>query len=240
MPWAEFEEKQYEIAATVELGRRGDVFGAGQVLEKIVGYDAAAAPSADHPIWRVLRLPRPRGLRLLPSHWQRRTQPAARELPSVAVSLILQYKRPEYLLSRQRKAVGTLGSRVLPDHANLAPAADFSGWSETWAPPPPSATRRLRSGNVDNSKPLNSRTRSWGGLVMSGRPTWEDTAFGHTTNLESTDAPIPQGHAGPSGRSRTYSRCGRDTTSVRPGFVGPYYLVICVLSVEPRWSGIRC
>lgn len=97
MPWAEFEEKQYEIAATLELGRRGDVFGAGQVLEKIVGYDAAAAPSSDHPMWRVLRVSRPSGLRLLPSHWQPGENPNSEELPSVLVSLILQYKRPEYL-----------------------------------------------------------------------------------------------------------------------------------------------
>jgi hypothetical protein len=97
MPWAEFEEKQYEIAATVELGRRGDVFGAGQVLEKIVGYDVVAAPSSDHPLWRVLRVPRPSGLRLLPSHWQRGAEPSPEELPSALISLILQYKRPEYL-----------------------------------------------------------------------------------------------------------------------------------------------
>jgi hypothetical protein len=101
--WAEFEEKQYEIAATVELGRRGDVFGAGQVLEEIVGYDAAAAPSSDHPLWRVLRVPRPRGLRLLPSHWQRGTEPHPQDLPSRLVSLILQYKRPEYLRGANAK-----------------------------------------------------------------------------------------------------------------------------------------
>lgn len=106
MPWAEFEEKQYEVAATVELGRRGDVFGAGQVLEKIVGYDAAAAPSVDHPVWRVLRAPRPRGLRLLPDHWQPGRQPTADELPSVVVSLILQYKRPEYLRGANAKQWG--------------------------------------------------------------------------------------------------------------------------------------
>jgi hypothetical protein len=97
VPWAEFEEKQYEIAAAIELGRRGDVFGAGQVLERIVGYDAAATPSSDHPLWRVLRVPRPAGLRLLPSHWHGERQPRPEALPSALVSLILQYKRPEYL-----------------------------------------------------------------------------------------------------------------------------------------------
>jgi hypothetical protein len=103
VPWAEFEEKQYETAATVELGRRGDVFGAGQVLEKIVGYDAAVAPSSDHPLWRLLRVPRPRGLRLLPAHWASGVQPKTEELPSVAISLILQYKRPEHLFGANAK-----------------------------------------------------------------------------------------------------------------------------------------
>lgn len=103
MPWAEFEEKQYEIAATVELGRRGDVFGAGQVFEKILGYDASAAPFPDHPIWRVMRAGRPKGLRLLPSHWHGGTTPPADALPSVLVSLIVQYKRPEYLRGANAK-----------------------------------------------------------------------------------------------------------------------------------------
>jgi hypothetical protein len=48
--WAEFEEKEYESAAFGELMRPGASgpsvsFSAGQVLERIVGYDAAAVPS---------------------------------------------------------------------------------------------------------------------------------------------------------------------------------------------------
>jgi hypothetical protein len=106
MAWAEFEEKEYEIAATVELGRRGDVFGAGQVLEAILGYDTAAAPGKSHVIWRVLEVPRPSGLRLIPAHWQPGETPSAGELPSAVVSLVLQYKRPEYLRGGAAKQWG--------------------------------------------------------------------------------------------------------------------------------------
>jgi hypothetical protein len=100
--WAEFEEKEYETAAVGEL-MRADVggnsfaFSAGQVLEKVVGYDAAAAPSAAHVIWRIVQLPRPVGVRLLPSLWAPGAVPRADQLPTSPVMLVLQFKRPEYL-----------------------------------------------------------------------------------------------------------------------------------------------
>lgn len=101
MPRAEFEEKEYETAALVELGTHGSphrpVFSSGQVLEKILGYDAAADPDPTHPIWQVLALPRPPSLRLLPSHWPLGASPPATRLPRVPISLLLQFKRPEYL-----------------------------------------------------------------------------------------------------------------------------------------------
>jgi len=53
MSRAEFEEKQYETAFLQELagGRPlGLVFSSGQLLEKIVGYDAAAAPDVSNVI----------------------------------------------------------------------------------------------------------------------------------------------------------------------------------------------
>jgi hypothetical protein len=59
MPFAEFEEREYEIAATIELaGVSGVVLGPGQVAEKLLGYDTATNPTADNPIWEVLRIPR--------------------------------------------------------------------------------------------------------------------------------------------------------------------------------------
>jgi hypothetical protein len=99
MPIAEFEEKQYEVPANIELGvQHAAVFAAGQVLEAVVGYDVAADPPQNAPIWRLVGVNAPTGLQLVPNLWQRaRVQPKAPELPSTYVSLIFQYKRPRYL-----------------------------------------------------------------------------------------------------------------------------------------------
>ena len=102
MTWAEFEEKEYESAAFGELMRsdasgKSFAFSAGQVLEGIVGYDAAATPSAAHVVWRILQLPRPAGVRLLPSLWPVSSRPPAERLPGTPVTLVVQFKRPEYL-----------------------------------------------------------------------------------------------------------------------------------------------
>lgn len=99
MPTAQFEEKQYEVPANIELGlHHPAVFPAGQVLEAVVGYDVAAHQPQNAPIWRLIGVNAPKGLLLIPNLWQRaRVQPKAPQLPSTYVSLILQYKRPEYL-----------------------------------------------------------------------------------------------------------------------------------------------
>jgi hypothetical protein len=97
--WAEFEEKEFEIAAAIELALTGSVFSSGQVLEGIVGYDAAVALGPGSPLWRILGARRPRGVRLVPTMWAPGPLPRAWRLPQSPVSLILQYKRPE-LLSR--------------------------------------------------------------------------------------------------------------------------------------------
>src|SRR5690554_6729805 len=100
MPRAEFEEKQYETAANIELARglrHPAVFSSGQVLEEILGYDTVAAPSASHVIWRVLGVPRPKGVRLVPSFWLPHPSLPAERLPLSPVSLVLQFKRPDHL-----------------------------------------------------------------------------------------------------------------------------------------------
>ncbi len=101
MPRAEFEEKEFEVAAAIELAwgpeGRGAIYSSGQVIENILGYDAAACPSTNHPIWGVLAVSRPPGLRLWPSFWLPGVMPPLARLPSNPVSLILQYKRPTYL-----------------------------------------------------------------------------------------------------------------------------------------------
>lgn len=102
---AEFEEKEYETAAVIELasGKLGRVYSAGQVMERLLGYDAVASPPDGHAIWRVLALPRPAGLRLLPQHWGSGERPDRSRLPTLPISLILQFKRPEYLAGARAK-----------------------------------------------------------------------------------------------------------------------------------------
>lgn len=97
---AEFEEKEFENAANIELALGnalpGRVVAIGQVLEHLLGFDAAARPDNDHLIWTVLNATRPPGLRLVPSMWP--GSPIERgALPTLPVSLVIQYKRPEYL-----------------------------------------------------------------------------------------------------------------------------------------------
>lgn len=102
MSWAQFEEKEYELAANIELAASptgwGPVFSSGQVLEAIVGYDAVADPSPTHPLWQVLNARRPPGIVLVPAHWAPASRPPANRLPSSLVSLIVQYKRPERMV----------------------------------------------------------------------------------------------------------------------------------------------
>jgi hypothetical protein len=104
--WADFEEKEYEVAFAVELGSSGGggpVLAAGVVAEKLLGYDAASDPARTSPIWQVLGVPRPKGVKLLPQHWTPGIGPHVRQIPSIPVSLILQYKRPEYLRGANAK-----------------------------------------------------------------------------------------------------------------------------------------
>ena len=95
-----FEEKSYEVAYCVELassiGGTRAMFSPGQVLEKLLGFDAAANPGPTHVLWRVLGLPRPPGVSLLPSWWSGGLRPPRGSLPSYPVSVFLQFKRPEY------------------------------------------------------------------------------------------------------------------------------------------------
>jgi hypothetical protein len=104
VPIAQFWEKEFETSFGIELAEGGGyVLSSSQVLEKIVGYDAAAHPVASNVIWQILSVPRPRGLRLVEPHWRPGRLPASTQLPSRPVSLILQYKRPEFLYGARAK-----------------------------------------------------------------------------------------------------------------------------------------
>lgn len=75
----------------------GKVWSAGQVLEGIVGFDGVADPDIAHVVWSILSVPRPKGVVLSPLHWQGGSRPSAKDLLSHPVTLILQYKRPDYM-----------------------------------------------------------------------------------------------------------------------------------------------
>jgi hypothetical protein len=94
-------ERSYEIAYCAELasgpGRAPALFAPAQVLEKILGFDAAAGPPSGHVVWKVLGLPRPAGVSLLPGLWAGGARPKAASLPRYPVSLFFQFKRSEYL-----------------------------------------------------------------------------------------------------------------------------------------------
>lgn len=66
-------------------------------MEKILAYDVAVGSTHSNALWRILRVARPRGVRLLPPHWAPGPTPPAGRLPLHPISLILQYKRPEYM-----------------------------------------------------------------------------------------------------------------------------------------------
>jgi hypothetical protein len=97
---AEFSEREFELSACLELAegaRRGSIFTIGQVLEGLLGYDALAQLPPGHPIWNVLGVRRPKGVRLAPTYWPRAKNITPAAFPAIPISLVLQFKRPEFL-----------------------------------------------------------------------------------------------------------------------------------------------
>jgi hypothetical protein len=105
MPLTEFEEKTFEVASNNELSfHHPSVYAPGQVLESVLGFDAAANQPQNSPIWTLLNVPAPVGLQLVPNFWNKcPVQPKAANLPSTFVSLLIQYKRPMHLLTAHAK-----------------------------------------------------------------------------------------------------------------------------------------
>lgn len=109
----QFEEKQFETAANLELAKGRDsirVFSSGQKLEEILGYDVAADPDPNHMIWQLLDAPRPKGVVLVPDYWSAFPRSKSDRLPQSAVSLILQYKRADYLSTPSARQWNLWGS----------------------------------------------------------------------------------------------------------------------------------
>lgn len=113
MAGGRFEEKEYESHASDELNApwlwfRSGYWPVGQVLEAVLGFDAGFDP-AKREIWRLLRLPRPRGITVAPSSWigSPAGLPRVPDLSCQRVSLFVNFKRPESYKRKGRKLFGT-------------------------------------------------------------------------------------------------------------------------------------
>ena len=99
--YSEFHEKAYETAFNIELGKT--VISTSQLAEETLGYDAYANPRRNHRIWRILGA-KPIGVKLTEKYWLNAglARPMLDPFP-YSTSLLLQYKRPEYLSSYRSK-----------------------------------------------------------------------------------------------------------------------------------------
>lgn len=94
----ELTEKPYEMAFAREIS--GHFQATDQVIEKTLGYDAFGNVPATDPVWGILGF-FPQGVRLQAHHW--RGAPAQPDQnhpswPTRATNLLLQFKRPEYMI----------------------------------------------------------------------------------------------------------------------------------------------
>ena len=96
----EFEEKSFETQFNSELGL---VMAPGQAAEAVLGYDGIACPPAWHVVWKALGIATvPAGVQLQPSHWSGlASRPRKAQIfEGFVSSLILQYKRPERMTTK--------------------------------------------------------------------------------------------------------------------------------------------
>lgn len=98
---SQFSERAYEQAFSHELAARrafgpSPIFVPSQVLEEIVGFDAATHPTRRNRVWRILGVSRPPGVHLASVALDREV-PEVR-LPNRPLSLFLQYKVPDHMV----------------------------------------------------------------------------------------------------------------------------------------------
>lgn len=104
MKKAQFAERQYEAAVTIELARGGaSPFVPTQSVEAYIGIDAAADPVRAHAIWRILGVRIPRRMQLSPALWPALPPQFHDEIPGRFCSLFIQFKRPIFQDSNRAK-----------------------------------------------------------------------------------------------------------------------------------------
>jgi hypothetical protein len=102
--FAEFEEKEYEIPLYLELADGSPyVWSPGQVLEKSLGLDGTQF-TMNATFWKIFGQNPPLGTNLNASTIRRRIN---RRLPTFRCNLMLQVKRPKYLMYKVRGYTGT-------------------------------------------------------------------------------------------------------------------------------------
>jgi hypothetical protein len=98
MPLCQFGERQYELAANLELlAGNGSFFTPTTSLEGALGIDVALTPG-DPRVWLLLGVKPPRGVAVGPTSFRRWPKNAAASAsPPFLVSLFVQYKRSTHL-----------------------------------------------------------------------------------------------------------------------------------------------
>jgi len=103
---ASFEEKEFENPVNHQLVHGDLMWTPGQMLEKVIGFDAAIFVETSS-FWSALGLSKKRaGTPILASWWKSRaaqSRLSQKPPPSFPINAFLQYKRPEYLTSSKTK-----------------------------------------------------------------------------------------------------------------------------------------
>lgn len=106
----EFAERQYEVAACIELALgRASPFVPTQSIEAYIGIDAAADPVKCHAIWRILSVQIPRRIQLSPALWPALPPQFHNQIPGQFCSLFIQFKRPVFQDSKRAKYHSRIG-----------------------------------------------------------------------------------------------------------------------------------
>lgn len=106
----QFAERQFEVAANIELARGiATPFVPTQNLEWYLGFDAAHDPQRVHAIWRILCVHVPKRMPLSPEIWPMLPHHFHDEIPGRYVSLFMQYKSATYQDHRRAKHFSHIG-----------------------------------------------------------------------------------------------------------------------------------
>ena len=153
----EFEEKQYEQLMNYELAEKGQIYPAGQCLEKDLGIDAALFFSQNARFWKQWNssntFNKKPGVKLGTELWEIAEQKLrSGKFPKFKCNLFLQYKRPESIQSpngkeysywnepylrysikeHQQETLCALERKTVPNALVVYACATFGGIDDLW------------------------------------------------------------------------------------------------------------